>query len=117
MTFVCKASTSKEDKLFSKWLTGPPRLHPQLFPVWSGAVYSNLFLWQWVRPAVLRNLCCDVLLVKFALSLSSSNFLIDQFDFQENQNENISKNSKLHLAKCFFFFNENVSVPKEMNHC
>lgn len=34
------------------------------------------------------------------LSLSSSHFLTDQFDFQENQNENISKNSKLHLAKC-----------------
>ena len=34
------------------------------------------------------------------LSLSSSHFLTDQFDFQENQNENVSKNSKLHLLKC-----------------
>lgn len=32
------------------------------------------------------------------LSLSSSHFLTDQFDFQENQNQNINKNSKLPLA-------------------
>ena len=38
------------------------------------------------------------------LSLSSSHFLTDQFDFQENQNENISKKSKPQSYKKFFFF-------------